>query len=111
MVADGKPVFFGIIDAYTNSELQRVHELKSVPILAHLSQKAGQSTKKKKSGALALKDSFPITKYDHSAADILEWINKKTGQDVKVFKTRNERLSGALKMAFGAVLLVGFRLC
>ncbi|EER15782.1 hypothetical protein Pmar_PMAR009899 [Perkinsus marinus ATCC 50983] len=27
------PVFFGVIDAYTNSEIQRVHELKAVPLL------------------------------------------------------------------------------
>ncbi|KAF4744540.1 tumor suppressor candidate 3, partial [Perkinsus olseni] len=107
--ADGvdDPVFFGMIDAYSNTELQRLHELKAVPLLVHFSHKS-QLTKKKKSGTLAIKaaDQFRISKYDHTPEDLLEWMNQKTGREVRVFKTPHERLSSALKMLFGAVLLV-----
>ncbi|KAF4656224.1 tumor suppressor candidate 3 [Perkinsus olseni] len=104
---DDDPVFFGMIDAYSNTELQRLHELKAVPLLVHFSHKS-QLTKKKKSGTLAIKaaDQFRISKYDHTPEDLLEWMNQKTGREVRVFKTPHERLSSALKMLFGAVLLV-----
>ncbi|EER18948.1 hypothetical protein Pmar_PMAR017544, partial [Perkinsus marinus ATCC 50983] len=88
------PVFFGVIDAYTNSEIQRVHELKAVPLLVHFGPKSAL-TKKKRSGAVMIKsgDQFRITKYDHTPEDFLEWMNQKTTRDVKVFRTSHEKLS------------------
>mmetsp|Transcript_16579 Transcript_16579/g.16437 ORF Transcript_16579/g.16437 Transcript_16579/m.16437 type:complete len:187 (+) Transcript_16579:16-576(+) len=52
------PVFFGVIDAYTNSEIQRVHELKAVPLLVHFGPKSAL-TKKKRSGAVMIKSGLP----------------------------------------------------
>jgi len=78
-VADSAPeVFFAKIDGSKNPRAMELHEMTTVPVIAHYTE---DKSFLKKKGALTIKpqDSFPIMKMNPEPQELLDWVNAQLG--------------------------------
>lgn len=100
---DELPIFFAIADIGLHNEIGRMHNMNSLP---HIVLANGETSELSRlpTGILVLPPrKFGITKLDISAQEILDWVNRESGQEVALYYTQFEKLT---RVVFTLLLIV-----